>query len=210
MDRRVEQITLGMGCFWGVEALFGQLPGVVRTETGYAGGTTPEPDYRALGDHSETVQISYDPRQINLERLLEVFWAHHRPSNTNGYKGRQYQSLILYHSSSQLPDIERAVARRTALDGDVPVTEIAQLSRFYPAEERHQKYNLKRYPNAVDKLPRLCEMLGQDRSETIAARLNGLAKGHTSLSRILDELMEWELEEDKRERVIQVLRDMKW
>ena len=87
-----------MGCFWSPEALFGHLPGVVRTRTGFAGGTTADPEYRNMGDHSEAVQLEFDPAVISYAELLDVFWSNHRPININGYRGRQYQSIAFYHT----------------------------------------------------------------------------------------------------------------
>ena len=90
----METITLGMGCFWSPEALFGHLPGVLATRVGYAGGTTAEPTYGEMGAHSETIEVDFDPRLIGLGQLLDVFWQHHDTVNINDYKGRQYNSLV--------------------------------------------------------------------------------------------------------------------
>lgn len=123
--------TLGMGCFWSPEALFGHLPGVVRTRTGYAGGTTPEPDYRRMGDHTEMVQIDYDPGRISYEELLQVFWDHHNPVNINGYKGRQYLSLVLFHGEEQERAIHQVIRHRQDRGpSGKPETEIAPFSVF--------------------------------------------------------------------------------
>jgi methionine-S-sulfoxide reductase len=84
MDReiavRMETASFALGCFWGPEARFGVINGVVHTRVGYAGGTTPHPRYRDLGDHSETVQVDFDPAVITYAELLDVFWKSHNPS----------------------------------------------------------------------------------------------------------------------------------
>jgi len=127
-----EILTLGMGCFWGPEALFGHLPGVLHTRTGYAGGTTPAPVYRQLGDHSETVEIEFNPAVITLEQLLELFWNHHNPSVINGYKGRQYQSLLFYRNEQQHRKMKQMqqMKRRTATTDEFSL----QKARSYTAD----------------------------------------------------------------------------
>ncbi len=146
-----EQIVLGLGCFWGAERLFWQLPGVYVTAVGYAGGVTPNPTYEETctgrTGHSEVVRVVFDPREVDLETLLKVFWEAHDP--TQGMRqgndiGSQYRSAIYTTSDAQL-----AAARRSrdvyqyslaqAGRGQI-TTEIASLEVFYPAEEYHQQY----------------------------------------------------------------------
>ncbi|WP_438448668.1 peptide-methionine (S)-S-oxide reductase MsrA [Gorillibacterium sp. sgz5001074] len=211
MDK-TETVVLGMGCFWSPDALFGHLPGTVRTRTGYAGGSTAHPTYRDMGDHSETVEVVYDPSLLPLERILEVFWTGHNPDNINDYKGRQYRSLVLYHSAEQLEVIREVLELRDREGRPRPETEISLIQSFYPAEERHQKYYLKRYPDAVKQLS---ELLSASEPEaltdsTLAARLNGLAKGYTNLERILKEIRTWEIGPEQQELWIERLRRIKW
>ncbi|MCE8040897.1 peptide-methionine (S)-S-oxide reductase MsrA [Halomonas daqingensis] len=146
-----EQIVLGLGCFWGAERLFWQLPGVYVTAVGYAGGVTPNPTYEETctgrTGHTEVVRVVFDPREVDLEALLKVFWEAHDP--TQGMRqgndiGSQYRSAIYTTSDAQL-----AAARRSrdvyqyslaqAGRGQI-TTEIASLDVFYPAEEYHQQY----------------------------------------------------------------------
>ncbi|MCE8011382.1 peptide-methionine (S)-S-oxide reductase MsrA [Billgrantia desiderata] len=146
-----EQIVLGLGCFWGAERLFWQLPGVYVTAVGYAGGVTPNPTYEETctgrTGHAEVVRVVFDPREVDLETLLKVFWEAHDP--TQGMRqgndiGSQYRSAIYTTSDAQL-----AAARRSrdvyqyslaqAGRGQI-TTEIASLEVFYPAEEYHQQY----------------------------------------------------------------------
>lgn len=203
--------TLGMGCFWSPEALFGHLPGVVRTRTGYAGGTTPEPDYRRMGDHTEMVQIDYDPGRISYEELLQVFWNHHNPVNINGYKGRQYLSLVLFHGEEQERAIHQVIKHRQDRGpSGKPETEIAPFSVFYPAEERHQKYYLKRFPDALDKLRQLYPTPEMLENSTLAARLNGLAKGYTSLERIRHELEQWPMSASELDKITNIITKIRW
>ncbi|WP_425459278.1 peptide-methionine (S)-S-oxide reductase MsrA [Fontibacillus phaseoli] len=202
--------TLGMGCFWSPEALFGQLPGVLRTRTGYAGGSTEKPDYRRMGDHSETVQVDYDPGQISYEQILEVFWGNHNPVNINGYKGRQYLSLLLFHNREQKLAIQKNISQRIENGHNEPETEIAPYTVFYTAEERHQKYYLKRFPDAIEKLRQLYPKPQELEGSTIAARLNGLAKGYTSMERIRRELERWPMGAAERTRLSELIGKIRW
>ncbi|MFD2613980.1 peptide-methionine (S)-S-oxide reductase MsrA [Paenibacillus gansuensis] len=210
----IESLTLGMGCFWGPEALFGHLPGVIRTRTGYAGGTTPDPTYREMGDHSETVEVQFDPAQITLAALLDVFWTNHNPANINGYKGRQYWSILLFRDSAQQEAIRQAAAERAQIGGlgraREEETEIAPFHGFYPAEERHQKYYLKRYPDAIAKLSSLYPNLDDLHNSTLAARLNGLAKGYTNRARIEQEIAHWQADSSSKEKMLHTIRQIRW
>lgn len=190
--------------------MFGQLAGVARTRTGYAGGTAPEPTYRQLGDHSETVEIDYDSEIISLEQLLNRFWYNHNPENINEYKGRQYRSIVLYRDEVQYRII-REVMREWELSGKGrPDTEIAPFERFYVAEDRHQKYYLKRFPDAIAKLSALYPSHDQLVNSTLAARLNGLAKGYTNLARIAEEIEVWPIRPEERQALIHLIRQIKW
>ncbi len=205
-----ETITLGMGCFWSPEALFGHVPGVLRTRVGYAGGTTERPTYHEMGDHSETVEIEFDPNMVPLEQLLGLFWKYHKPVNINGYKGRQYWSLALYRSEEQRAAIERMKQRLEEEGGRRLDTEVAPCRSFYLAEARHQKYYLKRFPDAVAKLTELYGTEEQWVGTRLAARLNGLAKGYTSMGRIAEEISRWPEEQANKERLITAIRRIRW
>lgn len=207
---QVDAVVLGMGCFWSPEALFGSLPGVVRTCTGYAGGTAPAPTYRRMGDHSETVQIEYDTEIVTIERLLHLFWDSHNPDNINDYKGRQYKSLLIYRADNQSVSAQAVLRQRRSLGKAEPDTEIVPYTAFYPAEERHQKYYLKRYPQAVEAIVPLFATDDEAMDSTLAARLNGLAKGHTNLSRIKEEIGQWKLGSEERERIAQAVSKIRW
>jgi peptide-methionine (S)-S-oxide reductase len=146
-----EIAEFGSGCFWGVERTFWQVPGVVSTSVGYAGGFTPNPTYEevcsGLTGHTEAVRVVFDLSKVTYEQLLRVFWEGHDP--TQGMRqgndvGSQYRSLILYRSEAQR---EAAVASRDAYQkvlntngyGDI-TTEIVPAGEFYFAEDYHQQY----------------------------------------------------------------------
>ncbi len=144
-------ITFGMGCFWGAEKKFWQLPGVFSTQVGYAGGVTPNPTYREVCSggtgHTEVVRVVYDPSKLRFEELLRVFWESHDP--TQGMQqgndvGTQYRSGIYFDGEEQQ---RLAEASRATYQGELSkaghgaiTTEIAPLGEFYYAEDYHQQY----------------------------------------------------------------------
>lgn len=144
-----ETATLGGGCFWCLEAVFQEVPGVERVVSGYAGGQVPNPTYRQVCSgatgHAEVAQVDFDPARLPYRRLLEIFFAIHDPTTLNRQgadEGSQYRSAIYTHSPDQATTA-RAVVKELADESlfDAPiVTEIAPLDVFYPAEEYHQNY----------------------------------------------------------------------
>lgn len=153
MEQQTQLATFGAGCFWGVEAAFRRLPGVVATAVGYSGGDTPNATYQEVCSgrtgHAEVVQVEFDPAQISYERLLDVFWSNHNPTQRNRQGpdvGTQYRSAIFTHSEEQKAIAEASKGRLEAggtLRGPV-VTQIEMASDFWIAEDYHQQYLEKR------------------------------------------------------------------
>jgi len=149
----MEEATFAAGCFWGVEAAFRQVPGVVETEVGYTGGSFPNPTYHDVcgGDtgHAEAVHVTYDPSQVTFEQLLDVFWNTHDPTTMNRQGpdvGEQYRSAIFVHSDEQKAAAQDSAKRMTE-SGRFRrpiVTQIAPAQTFFRAEEYHQQYAEKR------------------------------------------------------------------
>lgn len=142
-----EYATLGGGCFWCLEAVFERVPGVKSVVSGYAGGHTENPTYKAVcgGDtgHAEVVQIQFDPRAITYEQVLDLFWQAHDPTTLNRQGpdvGTQYRSVIYYHDESQRVAAEKSKAAAGKQFARPIVTEIQALPRFYRAEGYHQDY----------------------------------------------------------------------
>jgi peptide-methionine (S)-S-oxide reductase len=148
-----EIATFGAGCFWGIEAAFQKIPGVIDTAVGYAGGHTADPTYKEVctdeTGHAEVVQVTFDPAKVSYDDLLNVFWQIHDPTQVNRQGpdfGSQYRTAIFFHSPEQ-----EAAAKKSAAAAQAggkfrhPIaTEITSASRFYRAEEYHQKYLQKR------------------------------------------------------------------
>jgi len=144
-----EQATLGGGCFWCIEAVYEELEGVVKAESGYAGGRSVDPTYNEVcgGDsgHAEVVQVTYDPAVVSYVDILRVFFIVHDPTTLNRQgadAGTQYRSVIYAHDQKQLEIAQQAV--RAVNEADVwpnpVVTEVAPLPNFFRAEDHHQDY----------------------------------------------------------------------
>jgi len=149
----MSKATFAAGCFWGVEAGFQQLPGVLATAVGYEGGTLSNPTYHDVctdsTGHAEAVEIDYDPAQITYEQLLEAFFSLHGPTQLNRQGpdwGTQYRSAIFYHSPEQKTAAEAFIARLTQEKrfSKPIVTQVVPAETFWRAEDYHQKYLEKR------------------------------------------------------------------
>jgi peptide-methionine (S)-S-oxide reductase len=147
-----EIATLAGGCFWCIEAVFDQLNGVEKVESGYSGGQTPNPSYQQVCNghtgHAEVVQITFDPNVVSFKELLEVFFTIHDPTTLNRQGadvGTQYRSAIFYHSPEQLAAAKQTISELEAVNvwDDPIVTEVTQFTEFYPAEEYHRDYYLR-------------------------------------------------------------------
>ena len=153
LEHIMAKATFAAGCFWGVEAAFRQVPGVISTRVGYTGGNLKNPTYKDVctdrTGHAEAVEVEYDPAKVAYEDLLQVFWENHDPTERNRQGpdvGTQYRSAIFYHSPEQ---DEAARASKEQLERSHrfsrPVaTEIVPAAAFYEAEDYHQQYLEKR------------------------------------------------------------------
>ncbi len=148
-----ETATFAAGCFWGVEAAFRRVEGVIDTSVGYMGGHFPNPSYldvcARITGHAEVVQVQYNPQQVSYEALLAIFWEIHDPTSLNRQgadRGEQYRSAIFYHTPEQETVARRSKLRLQQLGRyDKPiVTEINPASDYYLANEEHQQYLEKR------------------------------------------------------------------
>ena len=153
--------------------------------------------------------MAFDPEQIHFEEIVREFWRSHYP-NRDAYKGRQYISLMFWQSEQQKHIIEK-LKKEKELELNEPVeTEIRPFGSFTEAEERHQKYYLKRYPKALEQLAQLYPDVSLLTQSTFAARLNGFVKGFGSRQRVLEEINEWPISKEHRDVLKQVLLKLKW
>jgi peptide-methionine (S)-S-oxide reductase len=148
----MEKATFAAGCFWGVEDAFMAIPGVVSTRVGYTGGGLEHPGYHdvcsGMTGHAEAVEVTYDPAVLSYDRLLEVFWECHDPTQLNRQgsdHGSQYRSAVFFHSEAQRLAAEQSLERldRSGRLRQRVVTEITPASSFWEAEAYHQKYHQK-------------------------------------------------------------------
>jgi len=146
---KTDTATFGAGCFWCTEAQFQQLDGVLKVESGFSGGSTPNPTYKQVctgaTGHAEVCNIVYDPSKITFDELLAAFWTCHDPTQLNKQgndEGTQYRSVIFYHNEEQKTkseDYKKKLNQEKAF-GNLVVTEISPFKAFYKAEDYHQNY----------------------------------------------------------------------
>ncbi|XP_078048405.1 methionine sulfoxide reductase A isoform X3 [Augochlora pura] len=180
-----KRATFGMGCFWAGDCLFGVLPGVIRTSVGYAGGQKEMPTYRNIGDHTEVVDIEYNPDLISYSQLLALFWKNHEYGLTTKIK-RQYMSLILYHDDEQKSLGEKSREQEQRKHTAQILTEVRKFEKFYPAEDYHQKYRLRSHPWLMETTGlKSDEAL---RNSPLAAKLNGYIAGAGTIEQFQKEL----------------------
>lgn len=145
------KITFAAGCFWHVEEAFRTLKGVKKTTVGYMGGKMKNPTYEQVctdeTGHAEVCQVEYDEKQISFKELLKAFWGCHNPTQKNRQGpdvGTQYRSAIFYHSEEQKKEAQESLKEEQKKYGEKIATEIVKAGTFYPAEDYHQKYLMKR------------------------------------------------------------------
>jgi peptide-methionine (S)-S-oxide reductase len=148
---------------------------VVRTRVGYAGGTKEAPTYHSLGDHTETIQIDYDPSQISYSDLLDIFWRNHDPSARAWSK--QYMAAVFYHTDEQKKLAEESREHEASKREKGIQTQILPFTAFYRAEEYHQKYRLRRERNLLQEFERIYPAADDLADSTAAARVNGYLGG---------------------------------
>src|SRR3989344_29160 len=147
----MEKATFAAGCFWGVEASFRQIKGVASTRVGYTGGKMKKPSYEDVCNketgHAEAVEITFDSKKVSYDKLLDVFWGNHDPTQLNRQcpdVGTQYRSAIFYHNDAQKKAAEKSKELLFKKLKSFIATEIIPVQEFYPAEEYHQQYLEKR------------------------------------------------------------------
>ena len=148
---------------------------MIRTRVGYCGGDKQQPTYHDLGDHTETVEIDYDPNVVSYAHLLELFWEMHTP--TSPPWSQQYKSAVFYHNDEQRKIAEEVKARVEKLRGRSFTTELLPMKQFWLAEDYHQKYYLRQIGPLESAYKRLYPKLGDFINSTAVARVNGYVGG---------------------------------
>ncbi|WP_455368856.1 peptide-methionine (S)-S-oxide reductase MsrA [[Eubacterium] cellulosolvens] len=148
-SNQLELATLGGGCFWCLEAIYNELKGIIKVESGYSGGTVPNPTYEqvctGITGHAEVIQITYNPNIITFKEILRIFFTMHDPTTLNRQgndKGTQYRSIILYHNQNQKQTSEQVINEITQekIWTNPIVTQSEPYQKFYKAENYHQEY----------------------------------------------------------------------
>jgi len=150
-ENNYEKATFAAGCFWGVEAAFRQIKGVKSTRVGYTGGNMESPTYEDVctdeTGHAEAVEVTFDQNKVSYEKLLEVFWKNHNPTQMNRQGpdvGTQYRSAVFYHNAKQKELAMKSMKEEQKKYDKKITTEIKPAEKFYVAEDYHQQYLEKR------------------------------------------------------------------
>ncbi len=188
--------TFAMGCFWGPDARFGSLPGVIRTRVGYAGGTTEHPTYRNIGDHAEAAQLDFDASVISYEELLQHFFAARAHTAPYHAGAGQYRSLILVSNDEQRQKAEEAIKAHAGEGGHALLDQLVQpLGGFTLAEDYHQKYYLQGerllYAELLDRFALFSDFV----DSTVVARVNGYLAGWGTSAQLEREIESYGLSE---------------
>lgn len=184
----VETATFAMGCFWGPDARFGVIPGVVHTRVGYAGGDKENPTYHDLDGHTETLQIDYDPDTVSYTDLLPVFWKRHNP-HRQAFR-TQYRHICFTHTAEQEEAASTAMQQIEGDTGQPVKTDIRRLDTFHVAEDYHQKYHLRQHDTILNVFTQAYTE-EELRESTAAARINGFLAGYGTdeqVNRIVSQL----------------------
>jgi len=178
------------------------MDGILRTRVGYAGGETLYPTYRSMGDHSESIQIDYDPARVSYQKLLEIFWKNHDP--TYHAWGRQYMSAIFYHDEEQKKLALETMAREERRRNKKIQTEILPFAKFYLAEDYHQKYQLRQHRELMTEFnsmyPRMIDFI----NSTAAARVNGYVSGYGTPDEVKMNLEDLGLSAASSQRLLEI------
>lgn len=170
---------------------------MVRTRVGYAGGHKQNPSYYSLGDHTETVQVDFDPAQTSYEKILAVFWA--TPNLCAGNGSRQYMSAIFYHNEAQKKLALESQQREQARRGQAIPVAILPVGTFTVAEDYHQKYYLRQHERLMREFEAMYPNARDFRESTAAARVNSYLCGQGSREMLAREIDQLRLSADARQ-----------
>ncbi len=176
---------------------------MVRTRVGYAGGTKKDPTYHSLGDHSEAIQIDFDPSEISYEKLLELFWAAHDPTALS--YSRQYKGAVFFHNDVQQRLAIETRDREAARKKTKIFTEILPFNGFYLAEGYHQKYYLRMKPDLMREFTSMYADEGGLINSTAAARINGYVAGYGTYETLLSEVGSFGLSREGSKKLLDLV-----
>lgn len=169
---------------------------------GYAGGSKRNPTYHSLGDHTETLQLDYDPARISYEELLEMFWSSHNPTRRSW--SQQYKAALFYHNEAQKELALRSRDQQAAKRESQVFTEIIPVTKFYRAEDYHQKYMLRHTPELMQELSAIYPNPRNFADSTAAARINGYVSGYGTAAALQADLDSLGLSPKGRQRLVEL------
>lgn len=173
---------------------------MIRTRVGYSGGIKRNPTYHDLGDHSETVQIDFDPARVSYEQLLDVFWKAHDPTSRSW--SRQYRAALFFHNEEQKRSAQESRDREAARMRGKIQTEILPAAEFYPAEDYHQKYYLRQDFVLSTDFRQMFPSEMDFANSTAAARVNGYIGGYGTMIALKEELDQLGLSQEGRKKLL--------
>jgi methionine-S-sulfoxide reductase len=172
---------------------------------GYAGGVKENPTYHSLGDHTETLQIDYDPLKISYEKLLELFWEEHDPTSRSW--SRQYKAVVFYHDDEQKQLAAASRERLAAKLGKTIHSEVLPYRRFYAAEDYHQKYYLRQHRQILRQFQQYYPQVVDLMNSTAAARVNGYLGGYGTSASLKADIDQLGLSEAARQEPLDLVRN---
>ncbi|MFO7965909.1 MAG: peptide-methionine (S)-S-oxide reductase [Desulfobacterales bacterium] len=187
-----------------MESRFGIIEGVVRTRVGYAGGSIDSPTYYHMGDHTETVQVDYNPQRISYDQLLDIFWKSHNPNRQ--HRSPQYRRAVFHHTEEQR---RQALASKTGVENDfgrAVKTEVLPVRSFTTAEDYHQKYLLKSHRVLHSEMANIYPDHMDFIDSTAVAHLNGYAGGNGTADQLSREIDLLGLSADGRKKLENLVR----
>ena len=176
---------------------------MIRTRVGYSGGTKENPSYRSLGDHTETIQIDFDPTKISYEQILNVFWNSHDPAGWSWAK--QYRNVIFYHNENQRLTAEKTRNRVAAETGNKVRTDIEPASTFYLAEDYHQKFRLQQDPVLTAEYDAIYPDIKNFVDSTAVSRANGYLGGYGTSAGLNREISRLGLSDKGKKRLMDIV-----
>ena len=180
------------------------MPGIYRTRAGYTGGSSANPTYRSMGNHTETLEVDFDPEQISFETIMWAFFEGHRPTRPSF--SRQYRSAIFVHNEEQRAVAKSVMERFSAETNQKVYTAIEDAKTFYIAEDYHQKYSLQSQHKLMRRLKNTYPDFSGVVNSTAAARINAYVSGYGELSMLQAELPSLGLDEALEERLVKQFR----
>lgn len=178
----IKTAIFGLGWFWGPDAQFGLIDGVIRTCVGYAGGKELDPTYRDIKDHTEVLKVDYDDGIVSYKELAEVFFNSH--SIDFPVLNNQYKSLVLYKEDSEYDTIMQLISQIRDMKKIDVYTDVQRLDIFYPAENYHQKYYLQNTMDIMIEFEKKYPKFKDFVNATDSARVNGYIKGYGDVNRL--------------------------